>query len=240
MHAAPRLFRRRHVSIGSVLLNGTDEAIHVDGLAPHLSAGAVSWSIWAKTGGSANLQMIVSINSAAYGNVLLMRIEPLASIVSFFGVGSAITGTQHASTSVIDNAWHHHVVTWDRGGDGKIRHYLDSVLQFTSTSAHTTSLASTDLWTIGAEYDPGPSLGDWFDGRVAQAAFYNRTLAAAEVVAAYNGGKCADERGLGCCALYTPGSAGNNAPTVLDIGGALNVNGTAEGWTASAYRTGHP
>lgn len=239
---APNLPRTRTRAVVGSLDLGVAGAITCDDLAPHLYSGAVSWSVWARIDGtSGSPRMIFAINTAGKANILLHRLAGGASNGTFFGTVSPVTGTTHQTTSCVDDVWHHHAVSWDVGGDDKIRYYLDGVLQFTSVAYTAGTLSDDDLWTVGAEYDPGNPLADFLDGKIGPVAFFDRAITQNEVTTLYNGGAPGDARWVGCCAEYLPGSSGVHLlPTVLERSGALRVNASSVGVTSGDITTDHP
>jgi len=225
---------------GCVELDGVAAYIDASAVAPELgSGGPVSWSMWVKRNGSpAGLEMVLGINTAAGGNAMLQRIAAGTTVVSFFAGSNVVTGTTHETTSCVDNEWRHHCITWDIGGTDRLLYYLDGVLQFTS-DVLAAALATNDTWSIGMEYD-GATPGDFFTGRVAQAAFFPYVLSAADAVRLCESPSPLTARALGARAIYLPGSVGDNLPAVFDLSGQAALDAVASGITSSDFSTDAP
>jgi hypothetical protein len=218
---------------GCLDFDGVAAYIDISTVAPVVFSGAVSWGVWAKKDGVPVVarEMILAINSAAGGNTLLHRIEGGATTASFFA-GSSVTGTTHQTTSCVDDEWHHHCVTWDIGGSDRLLYYLDGVLQFTS-NVFTSALGVGDTWSIGMEYDAAVT-GDFFNGRIARATIFPRTLTAAEVASLHSSPLPTTPTGLGAIAVYAPGTHAYSLRTVSDETGNT-LTGIASGIDGSDF-----
>lgn len=80
-----------------------------------------------------------------------------------------------------NDAWHHIVLTYERGGHFSL--YVDGVNVWTSTSTHTVSIGSNNLY-VGTRFNDGRP---WV-GYLRNAIIYNRVLTTDEIEAIYNEG----------------------------------------------------
>lgn len=141
-------------------LDGVDDHVVMNNLAGEM-AGDTTYTIsfWYKsksTGNAPANEMLFGINTSAGANVLLIFINGGTNTVRLhdFDV-QEILGT----TNVRDQQWHNIVYT--RNGTSHSV-YVDGIHQGTTTANHT--LASTDKWTLGAEWDTSTSVGDYTPG----------------------------------------------------------------------------
>ena len=96
------------------------------------------------------------------------------------------------NTSLTSTDWHHIVYTKTDVFLGTL--YVDGVVEGTHTANYT--LKSTDIWTLGQEWDQsGPS--QFFYGYLDDAAVWSTALSSAEVSALYSGGNGLDARSDG-------------------------------------------
>jgi hypothetical protein len=164
---------------GAVGFNGSDNYIIIDGVAPLMgSVTDFTISCWAKCVDNGANQILVAVNGAALGTVTLMRIS-CDNDNKYFdvydGSGLDIAGT----TNVADGNWHYftYVRTGNVSNDAYI--YVDGV--FENSGIHTSGLSSNDLWSIGQEWDAGPTASQFFNGQIANVQVYNRALSGAEI-----------------------------------------------------------
>ncbi|MHC4165575.1 MAG: LamG domain-containing protein [Planctomycetota bacterium] len=111
---------------------------------------------------------IISCNTAGGDNVGWLAVDD-----GYADFGS-LTGTMY----VTDNNWHH--LAYTRIADsGSL--YVDGVLEGTHTPGF--NFSTSNLWSIGQEWDGGPATSDFFIGTVDDARIYNYGLSYAEIAA---------------------------------------------------------
>lgn len=175
---------------------GTNEYLGLNAIAPTLNGSDFTVSFWVKGGASGSLRMLFAINEAAtYANVFLSRLAGGASNVDFVTGGVIVSGTQHNTTDIIDGAWHH--VVWSLTSGGVLDCYVDGVREFSATGVADHPGDDADLVQFGAEWDPGPSVGDYWDGDLAHLAVWTSALdLSTHAPALYGSGAPTDPRVL--------------------------------------------
>jgi hypothetical protein len=138
---------------------------------------AYTFEVWVNHQGvawSGSHEMPISTDTtAAYLSVLNGSV--FASIL----IGGVQT-TLNSGASVPTTGWHHLVVTWNDGGDKKLRMYFDGSLMATGSATGAGSPTITAFW-IGN--DGGVAFN--FNGTIDEAAIYASALSAQQVATHY-------------------------------------------------------
>jgi hypothetical protein len=151
-------------------LDGSD-FVTIDGVVDDIAGNNITVSAWVKTTSKGEGNLFAS-NSGTY-HAFLFGIQGGKLYVSddYFDEG-------HAPSAVNDGRWH----MWTyvrRGSTGYI--YVDAAQE--STHPADFNLATETRWSIGQEWDSGPS--DFLTGRVDDARIYSYALSEAEIKALY-------------------------------------------------------
>jgi len=102
-----------------------------------------------------------------------------------------------------DGAWHHVVGTWDgTTGTGKVKLYVDGVLNGTATAGAGTNLNNAHVVGIAGV----PSVGNYLDGTIDEVAIYTHVLSANRVRLHYSASKMLMQRGTVLPYLRSPRS----------------------------------
>ena len=182
---------------------------------------AFSLEAWVKRSGApAATQTIVAANGT------FLRVAARASAASFGFWNGSSSQVVSTVTSVVDNAAHHVVGTWD---GTTLRIYLDGKLSSFLVPTGTPS-AQTDAFTIG-DVAGGTS---WFAGTIDEVAFYRAALGAVRVKAHFDRGTsgCIDIAGATSQDFIIPSSASGHSYRVVVT--ATNLAGSA---SAASART---
>jgi len=150
---------------GAVDLDGDDYVV-IDSVADDITSTNITLSAWIRTtqGGEGN---VFAANSGG-SHPLMFGVKGGGEIYVNDG------GDTYFPPSINDNQWH--MITYVRNGSrGTI--YLDGIEVGTYLAGF--SLDGVDRWSIGQEWDSGPS--DFYVGMVDDARFYNASLTAAQV-----------------------------------------------------------
>jgi hypothetical protein len=153
------------------VLNGVDEYVDMRGIAPVMSQ-LTDFTMEFKT------KIRPDYSPAKQGGILGVHTSLGDNIFVVFARGNAANGlsvfdapsgsyAMH-SKNVCDNRWHHVAYT-KTGGIGKL--YVDGELQGEHMASYT--LSSTDLWSIGQEYDGSGTPSDFLDGAVDDLIIWN-------------------------------------------------------------------
>jgi len=193
---AQRMLRQHQVSDfgpkGVAASSGWEntKCIELDGVGGYLTANGVcadiagnnySVSAWIRTTTTA-ATWFLSFNDSGYGNRTLVGLDS-GNIYLY------VSGSISTTHRVADGHWHNICLTVDHlAGETKV--YVDGVDEIN----HVVSLdmSASDLFTIGAEWDAGPVVGDFFDGRIDEVACWNKTLSALDVQEIWNNGDATD------------------------------------------------
>ena len=153
---------RRCLSFG-----GVNEYISVDGVAPEL-ATSQAWtvSLWLRHDGpTATGQNVWNINTAAGGNQMTSTFTGSSVYMTIYAGSSAVTADRANTTDLLDGEWHHLLIAVDHTAD-RLDWYVDGVLEQGTGASVFPALNADDLATVGAEWDPGPSVGNFFGGQI--------------------------------------------------------------------------
>lgn len=96
--------------------------------------------------------------------------------------------TVTSATALNDGAVHHLVMTYNDGGDRKVRLYVDGTLSGSASAAHPAQPLSTCDGARIASWHVGGGDAKRFDGIIDEVALYDTALSATRVLAHYEGG----------------------------------------------------
>lgn len=219
-------------------LDGSNDYVTADGVCADIAGNTYSVSAWIRTTTTATTWFL-SFNDSGYGNRILVGLQ--SGNVYLYDGSSIISST----TFVSDGHWRNICLTVDHGA-GETKIYVNGVEEI----SHGVSLdmRSSDLFTMGAEWDPGPTAGDYFDGRMDEVSAWNKTLSALDIQEIWNSGDAADlDQHTSAANLqgwWTMGDdAGDDATglfgTIIDQTANAN-HATPQGTAASAIKTDSP
>jgi hypothetical protein len=147
--------------------DGFEDYVAIDGVADDVTNNDVTLAAWVNMPPEGVWYPIISCNTASGGNVGWLAVD--AGGAADFG---SLTGT----LLVTDNGWHH--LAYTRIGDiGSL--YVDGVLEGTHTPGF--NFSADNLWSIGQEWDGGPTAGNFLSGTVDDARVYDYGLSYAEI-----------------------------------------------------------
>ncbi len=161
--------------------DGSSDYVSIDGVANDVVETSFAFSVWIKSTWTAGFDTVLAINTAGLGNQTQLFIDSNLTIRVYDGTQDATELS--SSGSVVDGRWHH-VVYSRSGATGTL--YVDGVSQGTHNSSDT--FTGTDLWSLGQEFDAGPTPSDLYAGGMDDVRIYNRPLSGTEVLNLYNSG----------------------------------------------------
>lgn len=141
-----------------VSLDGVNDYISLAHTLPTRMAGATSIhiSFWVEAYHDGTTQALLAVNTAAGGNVLILYKGAASDRLSIAGMGNDVA----SSVPVFDGVMHR--IDYIRSGSNHYM-YVDGVLS-AQVGGLNPVLSNTDLWSIGTEYDSGPTAGDFSNG----------------------------------------------------------------------------
>ena len=146
--------------------DGADDYVAIDGVADDITNNDITLAAWVNMTVDDVWYPIISCNTASGGNVGWLAVDD-----GYADFGS-LTGTMF----VTDNDWHH--LAYTRIGDsGSL--YVDGVLEGTHTVNF--NFSADNLWSIGQEWDGGPSASNFLVGTVDDVRIYDYALSYGEV-----------------------------------------------------------
>ena len=154
--------------------DGVNDHVTVDGICAAMAGKDVTVSAWVKAPAvNPATQFIISINTSTGDNRLLCGTPAGTATLSL-----GDTAWHDTTATVIDNTWHHIAYVLEDSSD-TITVYVDGsdVLSFGSTI----SIAATDLLSLGQEYDPPMTPGDFYSGLLDDVRIYDRALTESEI-----------------------------------------------------------
>ena len=157
---------------GGLELDGDDDYVEIDSIAPLMTSNSFTCSIWIKTDTEVDDHVVFGSNRAGSHNFL-------------FGVNNGNVWTDDDDDTefppkVANNQWH--MITYVREGLTSWI-YVDGVLRKEDPADD--EPAEDTQWSIGSEWDSGPS--DEYQGLIDDARFWIRPLSAEEVAEVFKG-----------------------------------------------------
>jgi hypothetical protein len=147
---------------GALEFNGSNY-VTMDPVANDIKSNDITLAAWVNMTSDTAWYPIISCNTASGGNVGWLAVDD----------GYADFGDLTGTVYVTDNDWHHLAYT-RIGNSGSL--YVDGVLDGTHTPDFTFS--ASDLWSIGQEWDGGPSASNFLPGTVDDARIYDMGMTA--------------------------------------------------------------
>lgn len=146
---------------------GVNEYVTLDSLAPELFASqAWTVSMWLRhPGPTASGRNLWNVNTAAGGNVTTSTFIATNNYMTIYAGSSAVSAGRSNTTNLLDGEWHHLMIAVDHATN-RLDWYVDGVLEQGAGATVFPALAADDLVTLGAEWDPGPSVGNFWDGDI--------------------------------------------------------------------------
>jgi hypothetical protein len=132
--------------MGGALKFSGSNYVTMDPVADDIKSNDITLAAWVNMASDAAWYPIISCNTASGGNVCWLAVE--SGYGDFDDAGPHLTGTMY----ITDNDWHH--LAYTRIADsGSL--YVDGVLEGTHTPDF--NFSASNLWSIGQEWDGGPS-----------------------------------------------------------------------------------
>jgi len=148
-------------------LDGSEDYVAIDAVADDITNNDITLAAWVNMPPEGVWYPVISCNTATGGNVGWLAVD--ASGGADFG---SLTGTM----LVTDNSWHH--LAYTRIGEtGSL--YVDGVLEGTHTVNF--NFSADNLWSIGQEWDGGPTASNFLIGTVDDVRIYDYGVSYAEV-----------------------------------------------------------
>lgn len=165
---------------GSIVLNGSTQYGDIPNIASLNITGNISLETWIYPIGNSSVQNVISKSSQSQntGYIYPRTDNGWTNSVFYLHIGGWST---LSATWPSRNAWHHTVGVYD---GAKMYIYINGVL---STSKNQTGNISTNTNNLAIGNQPGFS--EYYNGRVAKCAVYNRALSATEIKQNYNATK---------------------------------------------------
>lgn len=163
-------------------LDGTDDYINMDGVANDIAAQNFTIAQWIKTtdcGG--NVSIINGFNTSSSGNRFLTWLNGSC----YFTFWNSTDGSNSGSIAIGDGNWHH-VALVVNDTSNTATTYIDGVIDQNGVT-FSESISSTDLITLGMEYDSG-SPSDFFAGAYDDVRIYNYVRTQGQIIEDMNAG----------------------------------------------------
>jgi hypothetical protein len=222
---------------GSMLtLDGVDDYVNINAVAiPMSGAGSFTFEAWIKPDAAqTGFNRIVSVNTSGGGNVALFDIEN--GLLKFYdGSNTRVFG----ATDLRGTGWHHvTLVHQDNLSGSDFTHaYIDGVLMGTFTGS-VTNFTSSNLWSIGQEYDSGPVLSDFFQGNIDEVRIWNGMRTQQEIRESMHISLTGYEANLVAYYQFDNDAAAGTANGAKDIFGSDGQTFSGLSYTASEVAVG--
>lgn len=144
----------------SLDLDGTDDYLTYTAFTGLVASSPFTIMGWIKTSASgATSPEIFAINTSTYGNRLLYYMDAQGQINIVDNIDT-VDGTR----VVNDGIWHHVALVVD--DPNNLKHsYIDAVADIAG-DGYSDSVLSTDVFSVGQEYDAGPTASNFWDGQI--------------------------------------------------------------------------
>ncbi|MHC4356527.1 MAG: LamG domain-containing protein, partial [Planctomycetota bacterium] len=154
----------------AMTFDGSGDYLVIDPVADDITNNDITLAAWVKTADTGSIYWF-SCNSSTGGNVALLGI--LGGRFAMYDVNVA---EGHSRTLVNDLEWHH--LAYTRTGDlGSL--YVDGMLEGTHPADF--NYSADDLWSIGQEWDAGPTASNFLTGSVDDILVYDVALSHGEI-----------------------------------------------------------
>ena len=174
----------RH-SLYSMEFDGIDDYIKVDGLSNVLTNQDFTLSLWFKGTGQTTTadssNMLFSAHGSSTSNILRIGIAKSSGGIYFAATGSS--GSVVGSADYDDGNWYHLVITKPYVGGGAAGTVYINGSSIGNTEVFNIDFSSAINYSIGQEYDPTLSPGDFFKGNIDEVAIWNKILNNDEIAA---------------------------------------------------------
>lgn len=152
----------------ALALDGIDDWVQFNDIASKIE-GSWSFAAWVKAPAKTWQRCILGINTQRGNNKLIIFIGG-GSGANELGLFDSTRWEADTNTIVADGQWHH--LAYTRSGNvGTL--YVDGLAKATHAASYT--LASTDQWSLGQEFD-STVMSDYFNGSIDDVRFYNFAL----------------------------------------------------------------
>lgn len=164
--------------------DGIDDNVKMDSVAALLSSPPISVAFWFRveetpTGTETMFQIGGEATTSDNANVVNINVYPEGNIGVYNQYPSS--GTERSTAVNLDDGqWHHLVFSTD--GSNKIL-FVDGKLDY--EIVNDVLLSGAQRATIGAEYDSGAVLSDFFNGDISDLRLFNRALTPREAAQLY-------------------------------------------------------
>jgi hypothetical protein len=196
---APAVIAGGQIHEGLSLSRASQQYVRADAVADDM-AGRTSFSVsvWFKAAGTASTQEAVFAINGVNGENKLMLFLGKAGDATYNDKLSVFDGGAFKPVMglpVGDDTWHQVTLVKSGTGANNTTVYVDGYKLYTYTSALT--LAATDRWSFGQEWDSATAASDFLNGAVDDARVYARALSAADVDNIYRAGLPTPHSGTG-------------------------------------------
>ncbi|MBN2377976.1 MAG: hypothetical protein JXD22_16380, partial [Sedimentisphaerales bacterium] len=183
-HGTPQgdpTFGSGKIGSNAVDLDGNDY-VRINGVANDIMDNNITVAAWINTTYADGVDSYaVATNSSTGGsNVILLGMDPTGQLRLYDGAGSHDTG---ATGALNDGRWH--LIGYSYNGS-TVTTYIDGRKQGSFTSS--ASFSSSNLWSIGQEYDSGPTASNFWIGLIDEPLVFNRAFSSSEIAWLYNSG----------------------------------------------------
>ncbi len=154
--------------------DGIDDYVSTSNVFTTIAGGDVTVSAWVKAAAvNPASQFMISINTSSGDNKLLCGTQAGSGTLSL-----GDTAWHNTTATVIDNTWHHIAYVIEDSSD-TITVYVDG--SYADSFGSTVSVAADDILSLGQEYDPPMTTGDFYKGRLDDVRIYGRALSVPEI-----------------------------------------------------------
>jgi len=183
----PKSSNSSKVSNYSMSFDGSSEYITMNDLSSILTNTDFSLSLWFKGTGQSTTadssNMLFSAHGSGTSNVLRIGIAKSSGGIFFAATGSS--GGVVGSADYDDSNWYHLVITKPHVSGGAAGTVYINGSSIGSTEIFNINFESATHYSIGQEYDPTLSPGDFFKGNIDHVAIFDYALSAPQVTALY-------------------------------------------------------
>lgn len=153
-------------------------AVSPTNIGPALGSGDFSVAMWVKPDVLSGFPMLFAVNTSVYGNRFQVFISASDGTVT---IADSVADQIDSPSYAVTTGFWSHIVATHNSSTNATKLYVDGAEVGTATVTGFGTFAASDLFSFGTEYDPGPSLDNYFDGKIAEIAVWDSELSSSDV-----------------------------------------------------------
>lgn len=155
-------------------LDGSGDYVSADNICQSIAGDDVTLLAWINSDSTASQQFFIAFNQSNGVNRLLMGHQEGNDFLQLYDDG----WHDFSGPVVFDGQWHC-IVCVLSDSTNTVDLYVDGA--YVDSLSSTVSISASDFFSLGQEYDSGPTTSDFYEGLIDDVRVYNRTLSEDEI-----------------------------------------------------------